>query len=82
MKDVRKELSSLNKKNWMKLGEELGIDEDIMETVSADPNRDGVEECLSEMHAQALVEDELQTTNVQLQTTNVEQPCQCHTTNW
>ena len=49
LKDVKKELSSFKKKNWMKLGEELGIDPDVLETVSADHNRDGVDECLSEM---------------------------------
>ena len=33
----------------MKLGEELGIGVEVLETVNADNSRDGVEECLSEM---------------------------------
>ena len=49
LKEVRRELRAFSKKNWKKLGEELGLDELVLETIAVDHKGDGVEECLSEM---------------------------------
>ena len=49
LKDVKKELRAFNKKKWKDLGEELGLAEEVLETVTADHKGDGVEECFREM---------------------------------
>ena len=49
LKDVKKELRAFNKKKWKDLGEELELDEEVLETVTADYEGKGVEECFREM---------------------------------
>ena len=49
LRDVKKALRGFNKKKWKDLGEELGLDEEVLETVSADHKGEGIEECFREM---------------------------------
>ena len=49
LRDVKDELCTFNKGNWMDLGRQLGVKEEDLEKVRADYVRSGVDECLTEM---------------------------------